>query len=212
MRNIKNFILRKFFRRDMLVWIAILLLAAFLRFYGLDLNPVGITHDDELHEIINAKSLAFTGSNIPGVVTGILSKNDNCIFGDCIYGELESYILIPWMRFFSLGLVLSKIPFVLGSLLLGSFFSILASLFYFGAKSVLPLIVFWGFAYNLYQFRLRHIKFTILSALVVLFVIGSYFLILSNSFAGKRFAEMEISQQSLRIERYLGFFPPRLYF
>lgn len=274
-----------FLKRVVLIWSAILLLALFLRLYGLDLNPVGITHDDELHEIINAKSLALTGSNVPGVVTGILTQKPYCIWGDCIYGELESYVLIPWMLIFPLDLVLSKLPFVFGAvvlvfttgklfenlsknatigmivgfvvainpwsvyfgrtayphlvsylfyilglyfftrhkssksnLILGSLFSFFASLFYFGGKPILPLIILWGIAYNLYQFKLRHFKFTLLLGLIVSLVIGGYFLTLFSSYAGTRLAETEISQQgnikslvdqqSLRIERYLSFFSP----
>lgn len=267
--------MRNFLTKDVLVWSVILLLALFLRLYGLDLNPVGITHDDELHEIINAKSLAITGSNIPGVVTGIFTQNPYCIWGDCVYGELESYILIPWMRFFPLNLVLSKIPFVLGSvllvfttgklfenlsknatigmivgllvainpwaiyfgrtaypqlvshlfyilgayfftrhksyksnLILGSLFSFFAFLIYFGAKPILPLIILWGIIYNLYQFKLHHVKFTFLFVLIVSAIIGGYFLILSNSFAGIRVAEIETTKSSLRLERFLDFFSP----
>lgn len=255
-------------------WGIILFLALALRLYGLDLNPVGITHDDELHEIINAKSLAFTGLNIPGMATGILTKDPHCIWGDCVYGELESYILILWMLIFPFGLVLSKIPFVLGSvvlvlatgklfenlsknsvigmivglsvainpwaiyfgrtaypqllshlfyilgayfftrhkslrsnLILGSLFSFSASLFYFGAKPLLPLIILWGITYNLYQFKFG-LKFTVLFAAVTAVIIGGYFLLLSNSYAGIRLKEIETSTQSLRIERYLGLFSP----
>lgn len=263
------------FRSPRYLWIIIILLALFLRLYGLDLNPVGITHDDELHEIINAKSIAITGSNIPGVVTGIFSQNPHCVWGDCVYGELESYILIPWMLIFPLSLVLSKIPFVIGSvvlvfatgklfenlsknikiglivgllvainpwaiyfgrtaypqlvshllyilglyfftrhkshksnLILGIIFSFSASLFYFGAKPILPLIILWGFVYNLNQFKLRYFKFSLLFALIVALIIGGYFLILSNSFAGIRLKEIEPTTLNLRVERFLGFFSP----
>lgn len=263
------------FKRDVLIWSVILLLALLLRLYGLDLNPVGITHDDELHEIINAKSLAFTGSNVPGVITGILTQNGHCIWGDCVYGELESYVLIPWMRIFPLDLFWSKIPFMLGAvglvfatgklfenlskntclgmvvglliainpwaiyfgrtaypqlvshlfyilgayfftrhksfksnLTLGSIFSFTASLFYFGAKPILPLIILWGVVYNLYQFRIRDFKFTLLFILAVTIIIGSYFVILSNSYAGVRLAEIETNKPGLRLERFLGFFSP----
>lgn len=282
---IRKIKIRNFFKKDLLVWAVILFLALFLRLYGLDLNPIGITHDDELHEIINAKSLALTGLNTPGVIAGVLTQNGHCIWGDCIYGELESYVLIPWMLVFPLGLVLTKIPFVLGSvllvfatgklfenlskntiigmvigllvainpwaiyfgrtaypqlashllyilglyfftrhnsyksnLLLGSLFSFFASLFYFGAKPILPLIILWGIIYNIYNYKLRSFKFTFLFILVLLVIIGGYFVLLSNSYAGKRLAEMEIGQsnnnrnfidqQSVRAERFLGFFSP----
>ena len=97
------------------LWIIIILLALFLRLYGLNLNPVGLSHDDELHEIINAKSLALTGTHAPGRVAGIFTQNDQCP-GNCVYGELGSYILIPWMWIFPLDIFWSKIPFVIVSL------------------------------------------------------------------------------------------------
>ncbi len=101
--------------RYKLTWIVILLLAFILRAYRLDLNPVGLSHDDELHEIINAKSLAKTGFQSPGTVAGIFSKNNSCQ-GNCVYGELGSFILTPWMMIFPLDMTASKIPFVLASL------------------------------------------------------------------------------------------------
>lgn len=242
--------------RHFWIWTSILLLALLLRLHGLDLNPVGLNHDDELHEIINAKSLALTGSHAPGRVAGILTQNDECP-GNCVYGELGSYILIPWMLIFPLDMFLSKIPFVLASVgivfaigklfenlsknttigmiaallvainpwsihfgrtaylttfsymfyLLGAYFftrhrsyrsnlifgtlsSIIASLFYFGTKPILPLIIFWGIIYNIYQFKVRHLKFTLLLVLLVLIIIGGYLLILSNSYAGRRLTEI----------------------
>lgn len=239
-----------------LFWIIILLLALLLRLYGLDLNPVGLNHDDELHEIINAKSLALTGFHTPGRVAGILTWGDECP-GNCVYGELGSYILIPWMLIFPLDMFLSKIPFVLASVgivfftgklfenlsknttigmmvalfvainpwsihfgrtaylttfsymfyLLGAYFftrhksfksnlifgtisAVIASLFYFGTKPILPLIILWGIIYNLYQFKVRHLKFTIFLVSIVILLIGGYLLILSNSYAGRRLAEI----------------------
>lgn len=267
--------IRNFFTKDVLIWGVILLLALFLRLYGLDLNPVGITHDEELKQIINAKSLAVTSSSVPGIAAGIFTQNPHCIWGDCVYGELESYILIPWMWIFPLGLVLSKIPFVFGSILLvlatgklfenfskkaavgmivglfvainpwaiyfgrtaytqfisilayilgayfftrpnhhksnlilGSLLSFVASLFYFGAKPILPLIIIWGISYNLLRFKIQNFKFIVLFILLLSVIIGGYFIILSNSYAGIRFREVENVGLSLRFEKFIGFFSP----
>lgn len=106
--------LTSFLSNYRLLWTIILLLALFLRIYGLNLNPVGLSHDDELSEIINAKSLAITGLYAPGRVAGIFTQNDECP-GNCVYGELGSYFLIPWMLIFPLDIFWSKIPFVLAS-------------------------------------------------------------------------------------------------
>lgn len=238
------------------LWILIILLALFLRIYGLDLNPVGLSHDDELHEILNAKSLALTGLHKPGTVAGIFTQNDQCL-GNCVYGELGSYILIPWMAIFPLSLFWSKIPFVLASLgvvfftgklfenlsnnskigllaglavainpwaihfgrtaylttfsylfyvlgayfftrrknfksnlILGSFSSIIGSMFYFGTKPILPLIILWGTAFNPLSLKLRHIRFTLTLLLVISLLIGLYLAVLSRSYAGRRLNEI----------------------
>ncbi|MBU1031430.1 hypothetical protein KKE03_00680, partial [Patescibacteria group bacterium] len=238
------------------LWILIILLALFLRIYGLDLNPVGLSHDDELHEILNAKSLALTGLHKPGTVAGIFTQNNQCL-GNCVYGELGSYILIPWMLIFPLDLFWSKIPFVLASLgivfftgklfenlsnnskigllaglavainpwaihfgrtaylttfsylfyilgayfftrrkflksnlVLGSFSSIIGSMFYFGTKPILPLIIIWGIIYNPLSLKLRHIKFTLVLLSTIGLLIGLYLVILSNSYAGRRLNEI----------------------
>lgn len=238
------------------LWVLIITLALFLRVYGLDLNPVGLSHDDELHEIINAKSLALTGSHAPGRVAGIFIQNDQCP-GNCVYGELGSYILIPWMWIFPLDMFWSKIPFVLASLgivfftgklfenlsnnpkigllaglavainpwaihfgrtaylttfsylfyilgayfftrrkffksnlILGSLSSIIGAMFYFGTKPILPLIIIWGIIYNRLSLRLRHIKFTLILLSAISLLIGLYFVILSNSYAGRRLNEI----------------------
>jgi len=92
----------------------ILSLALILRLWGLSLNPVGISHD-EIHDLINAKSLIMLGENAPGTAAGIITQNPHCN-GNCIFGELASYLLAPWMGIFPLGIVISKIPFLLASL------------------------------------------------------------------------------------------------
>lgn len=246
-----------------LIWILILFLALLLRVYRLDLNPVGLSHDDELREIINAKSLALTGSHAPGTVAGILAKNDECQ-GNCVYGELGSYILIPWMMLFPLGMAASKIPFAIASagivffagkffenlsksskvglltglliavnpwaihfgrtayfttlsytfylwaaylftrnrsfksnLIWGSIVSILASLFYFGTKPILPFIIIWGVLYNFYQFKKLYLKFTSILLFTVFLIIAGYLLLLTNSYAGRRISEIGVSDNNL---------------
>lgn len=239
------------------LWTLVIILAFFLRVYGLNLNPVGISHDDELHEILNAKSLALTGLQNPGTVAGIFTQNDSCS-GNCVYGELGPYILIPWMWVFPLSLFWSKIPFVLASLgivfftgklfenlsinskvgllvalavainpwaihfgrtaylttfsylfyiigvyfftrqntfksnlILGTTLSIIGSMFYFGTKPILPFIILWGIAYNSKSLKLQNIKFTLSLTFIVSLLIGSYFIILSNSYAGRRLNEIK---------------------
>lgn len=246
------------------IWILILFLALFLRVYRLDLNPIGLSHDDELHEIINAKSLALTGIHAPGTAAGILSGKDECP-GNCVYGELGSYLLIPWMRIFPLSMAGSKIPFAIASvgivffagkllenlsksskvglltglllavnpwaihfgrtayfttfsytfylwaayfftrnmsfksnLIRGSIFSILASLFYFGTKPILPLIILWGFFYNFHQFKKPYFKFTSILLTIVILIIAGYLLLLTNSYAGRRISEIGVDTNEVK--------------
>ena len=77
---------------------------------------MGLSHDDEVQNLINAKSLSMIGAPSGGTVTGILSSI-SCP-GNCVYGELTSYLLIPWMRIFPLSLFWSKIPFAIASILI----------------------------------------------------------------------------------------------
>lgn len=107
MRLIKDIILKY-------PYLLVLVLALILRIYNLGLNPVGITHD-EVHDLINAKSLALTGQNTPGTVAGIFTRNAYCD-GNCTFGEFASFGLIPWMRFINLDIFWSKLPFLLASL------------------------------------------------------------------------------------------------
>lgn len=93
-----------------------LLLALLIRIYRLHLNPVGISHD-EIHDLVNAKSLALIGKSAPGTIAGIFGGGQICL-GNCVFGELISFLLIPWMKIFPLDIFWSKIPFVIASLLI----------------------------------------------------------------------------------------------
>ncbi len=285
------------------LWFLVLTLALLLRLVGINLNPVGLSHDDELNELINAKSLALAGTLSPGHMAGIFTISNECQ-GNCIHGELGPFILIPWMRFFPLDLAWSKIPFILASVimvfavgklfenlsknkavglivgilaainpwaihfgrtayfttfsyafyLLAAFFftrkdsyksnlfygcllSIVASLFYFGTKPILPLIIIWGVCYNFIQFKNHYLKFTTLIISISLALILIYSFALSKSFAGRRLGEINIGDTasivnqerrvsleipfvrdlfinkytvdaSIRIEKFIGFFSP----
>lgn len=245
-KNIKNIHL----------WILVIVLTFVLRVFALNLNPVGISHDDELHEILNAKSMALTGLENPGTIAGIFTQNDSCS-GNCVYGEMGSFILIPWMWIFPLSLFWAKIPFVLVSvclvfftgklfenfsknsrvgllvalavatnpwaihfgrtayfttfsylfyiiglyfftrknffksnLILGITMSAMGSMFYFGTKPILPFIILWGIAYNSISLKLQNIKFTLSLFIIVSLLIGSYFIFLSHSYAGRRLNEI----------------------
>lgn len=251
------------FSQNKILWTLILLLAFFFRVYDLDLNPVGLSHDDEIQEIMNAKSLALTASHSPGTISGAFSTNQSCL-GNCVYGELGSYILIPWMKIFPLDMFWSKIPFAINSvaivffagkvfenlfknpkiglltglliainpwaihfgrtayftsfsysfylaaiyfftktisyrqnLILGSLFSIIASLFYFGTKPLLIFNIPWGILYNFVRFKKLDFKFVMILIAVLVILISWYSLLLKNSYAGRRVSEIGVNDPSL---------------
>ncbi|HPT66098.1 MAG TPA: hypothetical protein PK257_02190 [Candidatus Woesebacteria bacterium] len=102
-------------KKENLGIILVMLLALMLRFWRLDLNPVGIVHD-EIHQLVNAKSLALTGMGAAGTGAGIFQNEAYCD-GNCIFGELPTYLLIPF-AFFKTSFPSLKIPFVLASVLM----------------------------------------------------------------------------------------------
>jgi len=91
------------------LWLAVLALALMLRLIFINLNPIGLTHD-EIHDIISAKSIAVTGQQAPATVSGIFTPKGQC-FGNCIFGELVPFLLAFWMKIFPLSLFWTKLPF-----------------------------------------------------------------------------------------------------
>ena len=102
-------------KKENLVLVLILLLALILRFWKLDLNPIGLVHD-EIHQLVNAKSLALTGKGAAGTGAGIFQNEPYCD-GNCVFGELPSYLLIPF-AFFKTTFPSLKIPLILLSVLM----------------------------------------------------------------------------------------------
>ena len=96
-------------------WFIILTIGLLLRLVGLNLNPIGLAHD-EIHDIINAKSISLTGYGSPGTVAGILPSSGYCD-GNCVFGELGTIIMTPWMLVSPMNLVMVKIPFLVASML-----------------------------------------------------------------------------------------------
>lgn len=172
-------------------FLPIIILALVLRLWGLGLNPVGITND-EVHDLINAKSLAITFHNAPGTVAGIFTKNGICD-GDCVFGELGSFILIPWMKFAPLGLIWSKIPFLLAAigivyfggklfenltgkksigLVTGLLMAINPWAIHFGRTAFENLFTFCFYLAGLYLFTKKKVSFRDLLFGLILFVLG----------------------------------------
>jgi len=159
-------------------WVFILVLAFLLRAICINLNPVGLSHDDELSELINSKSLAMTGTQAPGHVAGIFTLNDKCQ-GNCVYGELGAFILVPWMRIFPLDMLWSKIPFILASLLIvfsgGKLFENLSK------KRTIGLIVGLLLAINPWEIHFgRTVYFTTFS--FAFYLLAAYFFTRGKSY------------------------------
>ncbi len=102
-------------KKENLAVILVLVLAIILRFWRLDLNPVGLVHD-EIHQLVNAKSLALTGEGAAGTGAGIFQNKPFCD-GNCVFGELPSFLLVPF-AFFKTSFPSLKIPLILVSVLM----------------------------------------------------------------------------------------------
>ena len=102
-------------KKEVLATILVLLISLLLRFWRLDLNPVGLVHD-EIHQLVNAKSMALTGEGAAGTGAGIFQNEPYCD-GNCVFGELPSYILIPF-AYFKYSFPELKIPLILASVLM----------------------------------------------------------------------------------------------
>lgn len=103
------------FKKEKIALALILLMALCLRLWKLDLNPVGLAHD-EIHQLVNAKSLALTGRGAAGTGAGVFQNEPYCD-GNCVFGELPSYLLIPF-AFFKTSFPSLKIPLILASILM----------------------------------------------------------------------------------------------
>lgn len=102
-------------KKEDIALILVLLIAFCLRFWRLDLNPVGLVHD-EIHQLVNAKSLALTGKGAAGTGAGIFQNEPFCD-GNCVFGELPSYLLIPF-AFFKTSFPSLKTPLIFVSVLM----------------------------------------------------------------------------------------------
>lgn len=94
--------------------LAMIVIALFLRLIVLGEVPPGLAND-EANIILNAQSLLHTGSNIPGVVTGIIGQPTGS-FGAGIHSEISSYILALFYAVIGFSWPLIKLPFILASL------------------------------------------------------------------------------------------------
>jgi len=96
-------------------WGLIIGLALVLRGWGYDKSPVGLAHD-EIHQIVNAKSILLTGREAAGTAAGIFNNDPHCD-GNCIFGDLPSYLLVPF-AILPTSYPWSKLPFLGLSLLM----------------------------------------------------------------------------------------------
>lgn len=102
-------------KKDKIFFWLIVGLAIFLRIWRLDINPVGLVHD-EIHQLVNAKSIALTGIGAAGTGAGIFQNQPYCD-GNCVFGELPTYLLIPF-AFFKTVFPWLKLPLIAASVLM----------------------------------------------------------------------------------------------
>lgn len=157
------------------VLLLIFVTALFLRTVYLDTFPVAITHDE--HEyIMNARSLFYTGENIPftplGFLLGSSTEYDQAI------AEIPSYILAPLIGPFPESQFLARLPFAIVS----SFTVVLIYLIVFTLtnKKSLSLIAALILAFNPWSIHFGRTAFEFNFALFF-YLIGIYFLIIFNN-------------------------------
>ncbi len=96
--------------RPSLVLVGIFLLAIFLRIYKLTSIPIGITHD-EINYILNAKSLFYTGKNIPWTSSALFSIGEKNF--DVVISEIPSILISPIVGPLPLNLFNARIIYAL---------------------------------------------------------------------------------------------------
>lgn len=98
------------FRLISLYWpfLIIIATAIFFRVFLLDLFPVSII-PDELNYVLNAKSLWFTGHNIPLTASALFSWGETNF--DIVISEVPSYITSLWIGPHSLNHFNARIPY-----------------------------------------------------------------------------------------------------
>jgi len=102
-------------KKENIAMILVLVIALVLRFWRLDLNPVGLVYD-EIHQLVNAKSLALVGTGAAGTGAGIFQNQPYCD-ANCIFGDLPTFLLVPF-AFFKTSFPSLKIPLILVSVLM----------------------------------------------------------------------------------------------
>lgn len=96
------------------VLILILIFAFIIRIIALNEIPPGSSFD-EIQVIENASSIAKTGKQIPGTLTGTIGSSSGDIQTG-VFSELGSYILAIWSFIFGTNWPFIKLPFIMTSL------------------------------------------------------------------------------------------------
>src|SRR3989338_8871243 len=92
--------------KEIILLIAILIVAAFLRFWKLGVVPAGVTND-ELGYIYNAYSLATTGRNVFGEFLPLFTWFNQ---GGFPFLPLATYLPIPFYWLFGLSATIGRLP------------------------------------------------------------------------------------------------------
>ncbi len=100
----------RFFQDKTLLLILITALA--IRVIYLNKLPPGIVHD-ELNYVMNAKSLFYTGKNIPLTASAILSWGEKNY--DVVISELPSYLIMFWIGLTRLSFFTARFPYAIVS-------------------------------------------------------------------------------------------------
>ncbi|NMB56779.1 hypothetical protein GYA19_02470, partial [Candidatus Beckwithbacteria bacterium] len=97
--------------KEIIILIAIFIIAFFIRIWKLNMFPIGITHD-ELDYVINAKAIFLNGNSIRGNWSVFPPSS---IKTNTALAELTPLLLAPIIGFLNLSLFNAKLPYTLFS-------------------------------------------------------------------------------------------------
>jgi len=88
--------------------ITLIFVGLILRTLWLNLFPIGMTHD-ELNYVMNARSLFFSGRNIPWTASAFFSWGESQF--DVVISELPAILIMPWIGLTKLTMFNARLPY-----------------------------------------------------------------------------------------------------
>lgn len=150
--------------------IILVFLSLLLRTVWLNLFPIGMTHD-ELNYVMNARSLFWSGNNIPWTASALFSWEETNF--DVVISELPAILISPWIGLTKLTMFNARLPYALvGTITILTFYFLIKRLtnIQIARLSALSLAVNpWSIHFNRTAFEINFA--------VMFYILGIYFVI-----------------------------------